>query len=58
LSIFCSFDSGSEPSNKMHRLVHGGEQVTKFVNVENFLAMAEIVQKVHIKGPHNLPVDQ
>ena len=24
-------------SNKMHRLVHGGEQVTKFGNVENFL---------------------
>ena len=41
-------------SNKMHRLVHGGEQVAKFGNVENFLAMAEIVHKVHIKGPHNL----
>jgi len=32
----------------------GKEQVTKFGNVENFLAMAEIVHKVHIKGPHNL----
>ena len=38
----------------MHRLMHGGEQVTKFGNAENFLAMAEIVHKVHIKGPHNL----
>ena len=41
-------------SNKMHRLVHAGEQVAKFGNIENFLAMAEIVHKVHIKGPHNL----
>ena len=41
-------------SNKMHRLVHSGEQVAKFGNIENFLAMAEIVHKVHIKGPHHL----
>jgi hypothetical protein len=38
----------------MYRLVHGGEQMTKFGNVENFLAIAEIVHKVHIKGPHNV----
>ena len=43
-------------SNKMHRLVHGGEQVTKFGNVENFLAMAEIVHKMHIKGPQCHPI--
>jgi hypothetical protein len=28
--------------------------MTKFGNVENFLAIAEIVHKVHIKGPHNV----
>jgi hypothetical protein len=38
----------------MHRLVHSGEQVVKFGNLDNYLAMAEIVHKVHIKGPQNL----
>ena len=35
----------------MHRLVHCGEQAALFGNVENFLAMAEIVHKVNIKSP-------
>jgi hypothetical protein len=28
--------------------------VVKFGNLDNYLAMAEIVHKVHIKGPQNL----
>ena len=35
-------------------MVHAGEQVTRFGNIENFLAMAEIIHKVHIKGPRQL----
>ena len=38
----------------MHRLVHACELAAKFGNIENFLAMAEIIHKVHIKGPHPL----
>ena len=38
----------------MHRLVHACELAAKFGNIENFLAMAEIIHKVHIKGPRQL----
>ena len=60
-TTFKDFQNGKEgqkkhicSSNKMHRLVHAGEQVAMFGNIENYLAMAEIVHKVHIKGPQNL----
>ena len=38
----------------MHRLVHAGEQVAKFGNIENFLAMAEIykLQVVALQSTH------
>lgn len=58
---FKAFKNGKEgrkkhicSSNKMHRLVHGGEQAAKFGNIENFLAMAEIIHKVNIKAPQHL----
>ena len=38
----------------MHRLVHAGEQAAKFGNLENYLAMAEIIHKVNIKAPQHL----
>jgi hypothetical protein len=38
----------------MHRLVHAAEQAAMFGNIENFLAMAEIVHKVSIKSPQHL----
>ena len=58
---FKDFKNGKEgqqkhicSSNKMHRLVHAGEQAAMFGNIENFLAMAEIVHKVNIKSPQHL----
>ena len=58
---FKDFKNGKEgqqkhicSSNKMHRLVHCGEQAALFGNIENFLAMAEIVHKVNIKSPQHL----
>ena len=58
---FKAFKNGKEgrtkhicSSNKMHRLVHAGEQAAKFGNLENYLAMAEIIHKVNIKSPQHL----